>query len=79
MTIFRVEDKIDLERMRRVEKAREQMKKDGIGPYLCSGQGNIKYLTDTFATMVYRFFNRNVLFPRTGDPIFYEWAPDLQG
>jgi hypothetical protein len=27
-----------------------------------------------FTTMVYSFFNRNVLFPRTGDPILYEWG-----
>jgi Xaa-Pro aminopeptidase len=76
MTIYRMEDKINLDRMRRerVEKAREQMKKDGIGAYLCFQQGNIKYLTDTFTTMVYQFFNRNVLFPRTGDPILYEWG-----
>lgn len=58
-----------------MEKAREQTKKDGIGAYLCFGQGNIKCLTDTFTTMVYQFFNRNVLFPRTGDPILYEWGP----
>lgn len=76
MSIYRVEDKINLERMRteRIEKARAQMEKDGIGAYLCFGQGNIKYLTDTFTTMVYLFFNRNVLFPRTGDPILYEWG-----
>jgi Xaa-Pro dipeptidase len=76
MSIYRVEDKVNLERMRRerVERAREQMKKDGIGAYLCFGQGNIKYLTDTFTTMIYLFFNRNVLFPRTGDPILYEWG-----
>jgi len=76
MSIYRPEDKINVERMRheRVERAREQMKKDGVGAYLCFGQGNIKYLTDTFTTMVYQFFNRNVLFPRTGDPILYEWG-----
>ena len=79
MSIYRVEDKVNLERMRkeRVEKAREQMEKDGIGAYLCFQQGYIKYLTDTFTTittMVYQFFNRNVLFPRTGDPILYEWG-----
>jgi len=76
MSIYRPEDKVNLERMRRerLERAREQMKKDGIGAYLCFGQGNIKYLTDTFTTMVYMFFNRNVLFPRTGDPILYEWG-----
>ncbi len=70
MSIYRWEDKINLERMRRerVEKAREQMKKDGIGAYLCFGQGNIKYLTDTFTTMVYQFFNRNVLFPTNRRP-----------
>jgi Xaa-Pro dipeptidase len=80
MSIYRPEDKINLERMRRerVEKAREQMKKDGIGAYLCFGQGNIKYLTDTFTTMVYQFFNRNVLFPRTGDPILYRMGVTLR-
>ena len=71
-----MEDKVNLDRMRRerVEKAREQMKKDGIGAYLCFQQGNIKFLTDTFTTMVFQFFNRNVIFPRTGDPILYEWG-----
>lgn len=76
MTIYRPEDKVNLDRMRkeRVERAREQMKKDGIGAYLCFGQGNIKYLTDTYTVLVFQFFNRNVLFPRTGDPILYEWG-----
>src|SRR4030042_3109758 len=76
MSSYRREDKFNLERMRRerLERAREQMKKDGIGAYLCFGQGKIKFLTDTFTTMVYMFFNRNVLFPRTGDPILYEWG-----
>jgi len=75
MSIYRVEDKVNLERMRkeRVERAREQMKKDGIGAYLCFDQANIKYLTDTYSTM-YPFFNRNVVFPRTGEPILYEWG-----
>jgi len=76
MSIYRPEDKVNLERMRRerVEKARAQMEKDGIGAYLCFGHANIKYLTDTFTPMVFLFFNRNVLFPRTGDPMLYEWG-----
>ena len=58
MTIYRVEDKVNLDRMRkeRVERAREQMKKDGIGAYLCFQQGNIKYLTDTLLNALLRWF-----------------------
>jgi Xaa-Pro aminopeptidase len=77
MSLYRVEDKVNLERMRRErkERAREQMKKDGIGAYLCLGQGNIKYITDTYSSFVPAFFyNRNTLFPRTGEPILYEWG-----
>ncbi len=76
MSIYRVEDRVNVERMRRerLEKAREQMKREGIGAYLLFDQANIKYVTDTFTTMIYQFFNRNVLFPRTGDPILYEWG-----
>ena len=77
MSIWTEEGKVDFPRMRqdRVEKAREQMKKDGIGAYLCFDPDNIKYLTDTYTELlVTTMFARNVLFPRTGDPILYEWG-----
>lgn len=71
-------ERCDLNRLRteRVEKAREQMKKDGIGAYLCLEQGNMKYLTDTHTFVVgpWQLLARSVLFPRTGDPMLYEWA-----
>jgi len=77
MGLYSVEDRVDLGRLRkeRVDKAREQMKKSGIGAYLCFGAANIRYLTDTHTSIVPAiFYNRNVLFPRTGDPILYEWG-----
>lgn len=76
MTIYRDEDKVNLDRMRkeRVEKAREQMKKDGIGAHLCFSQANIKYLTDTYTSIPYLFFTRYVILPITGDPLLYEWG-----
>lgn len=74
MSLFRTEDKVNLDRMRRerVQKAKEQMEKDGIGAYLCFNAANHKYLTDTFTTKMISFPPRYVLFPRTGDPILYE-------
>ena len=76
MSLYREENKIDLGRMRRerVEKARGQMKKEGIGAYLCFDVANLTYLTDTFTTRLSPLFSRNVLFPRAGDPILYEWG-----
>jgi len=76
MSLYREDDKIDLPRMRqeRVEKARAQMEKDGIGAYLCFDNANITYLTDTYTYMLAPLLSRNVLFPRTGDPILYEWG-----
>ena len=76
MTIYRPEDKINLDRLRheRVERARAQMKAEEIGLYVCFNQANIKYLTDTYTSLVFPFFNRNVLFPVNGDPILYEWG-----
>ena len=45
MSLYREEDLVDLARMRRerVEKARAQMKKDGIGAYLCFDEANMSY------------------------------------
>lgn len=76
MGLYREEDKIDLNRMRkeRVEKARAQMEKEGIGAYLCFDRANIDYLTDTYTYGGQPFLARNVLFPRNGDPILYEWG-----
>ncbi len=76
MSLYREEDKIDLPRMRRerVEKARAQMEKEGIGAYLCFDNANLTYLTDTYTIKVAPLLARNVVFPRTGDPILYEWG-----
>ncbi|MCJ7596078.1 MAG: Xaa-Pro peptidase family protein [Desulfobacterales bacterium] len=76
MGLYREEDKINLPRMRkeRVEKARAQMEKDGIGAYLCFDAGNLTYLTDTYTYRTTQLLARNVLFPRTGEPILYEWG-----
>jgi Xaa-Pro aminopeptidase len=76
MSLYREENKIDLPRMRRerVEKARAEMEKDGIGAYLCFDPANITYLTDTYTYRLEPLLARNVLFPRTGDPILYEWG-----
>ncbi len=74
MSIPRYEDKVDVSRMRkeRVEKARAQMKKDGIGAYLCFLQENIKYLTDTYTHMMSPMLQKFVIFPKDGDPLLYE-------
>jgi Xaa-Pro aminopeptidase len=61
-------------RRERVEKARAQMKKEGIGAYLCFEPANITYLTDTYTYRGFLMLARNVIFPRTGDPILYEWG-----
>ncbi|MCJ7593970.1 MAG: Xaa-Pro peptidase family protein, partial [Desulfobacterales bacterium] len=72
----REEDRVNLPRMRheRVEKARAQMEKEGIGAYLCFDAANLNFLTDTYTVRVAPLLARNVLFPRTGDPILYEWG-----
>lgn len=57
-----------------MEKARKQMEKEGIGAYLSFDEANITYLTDTYTYRTANLFARNVLFPRTGDPILYEWG-----
>jgi len=69
-------EKVNLERMRRerVEQARAQMEKDGIGAYLCFERSNIQYLTDTYTYRGADLLARNVLFPRNGDPMLYEWG-----
>src|SRR4030042_3488728 len=74
MSIPRYEDKVDVSRMRkeRVEKARAQMKKDGVGAYLCFLQENIKYLTDTYTHMMSPMLTKFVIFPQNGDPLLYE-------
>ena len=76
MSIYREANKIDLGRLRRerVEKAKAQMEKEGIGAYLCFDPANITYLTDTNTYRLEPLLARNVLFPRTGDPILYEWG-----
>jgi len=76
MSLYREENRIDLGRLRRerVEKARAQMEKEGIGAYLCFDPANIGYLTDTYTYRLEPLLARNVLFPRTGDPILYEWG-----
>ncbi len=76
MSLYREDDKINLPRMRqeRVEKARAQMEKEGIGAYLCFEPGNLNFLTDTYTVRLAPLLARNVLFPRTGDPILYEWG-----
>jgi len=77
MAQFRIEDTIDLSRMRRerVEKVRDRMKRDGIGALLCFHPDNIQYLTDVSGGMVRSLPTAlNVLFPRTGDPLFFEWG-----
>jgi Xaa-Pro aminopeptidase len=78
MPQFRWEDRIDLARMRkeRIEKLREEMKKDGIGTYVCFNVANCRYLTDVYpAPLVEKIaLSNNVVFPRTGDPILFEWG-----
>lgn len=79
MPQFRWEDRINLDRMRkeRVEKVRAQMKKEGIGTFLCFDPPNMKYLTDMYLGGLCEkvtALSQNVIFPRTGDPIFYAWG-----
>lgn len=76
MSIYREANRIDLNRLRteRVERARAQMEKEGIGAYLCFDPANINYLTDTYTYRLEPLLARNVLFPRTGEPILYEWG-----
>jgi hypothetical protein len=49
--------------------------RDGIGAVLCFHPDNIQYLTDVSGGMVRLVPTaRNVLFPRTGDPLLFEWG-----
>ncbi len=78
MPQWRREDRINFERMRkeRVERLREEMKKNGIGTFLCFDPPNIKYLTDIHQAKLLEkvALSENVIFPRTGDPILYTWG-----
>ena len=78
MPQWRWEDRINVDRLRkeRVEKLREEMKKNGIGTYLCFDAPNIKYLTDIHQPKLLEkvALHENVIFPRTGDPILYTWG-----
>jgi Xaa-Pro aminopeptidase len=78
MPQWRWEDRINLDRLRkeRVEKLREEMKRNGIGTYLCFDPPNVKYLTDIHQAKLLEkvALSENVIFPRTGDPILYTWG-----
>lgn len=78
MPQWRWEDRIQLDRMRkeRVEKLREEMKKNGIGTFLCFDPPNIRYLTDIHQAKLLEkvALSEHVIFPRTGDPILYTWG-----
>lgn len=80
MPKFGIEDRVNLDRMRRerVERVREQMKMDGIGAMICFCPDNIKYLIDDIWQRVQIGggvqLARNVLMVRTGDPVLFEWG-----
>jgi len=80
MPQFGIEDRVNLDRMRseRVEKVREQMKNDGIGAIICFSPDNIKYLVDDIwfpgGWLEGVQLSRNVIMPRTGDPLLFEWG-----
>lgn len=78
MPQWRWEDRINLDRMRkeRVEKLRDEMKKNGIGTFLCFDPPNVKYLTDVHQAKLLEkvALSENVIFPMTGDPILYTWG-----
>lgn len=80
MPQFGIENRIDLNRMRleRVQKVRNQMKNDGIGAIICFSPDNIKYLVDDIwspgGMLEGVQLSRNVIFPRTGEPLLFEWG-----
>jgi Xaa-Pro aminopeptidase len=80
MPQFGIENRINLDRMRteRVEKARRQMKNDGIGAIICFAPDNIKYLVDDTwspgGMLEGVQLSRNVILPRTSDPLLFEWG-----
>lgn len=70
------QERINVDRMRkeRVQKARTEMEKAGVGAILCFNPANTRYLTGTYTPNWARegFTDKYVLFPRTSGPILYE-------
>lgn len=68
------DDRLDLHRMRkeRRDKAREQIKKAGLGAILCYDWGNTRYLGALpYQTWAYPKGYQYVLLPRNGDPVLW--------
>lgn len=68
------DDRLDVHRMKkeRLEKAREQIKKAGLGAVLCYDWPNTRYLGALpYQTWAYPKGYNYVLLPRNGDPVFW--------
>ncbi len=72
------EERINYDRLRkeRLEKARSQIEKDGLGAMLCFDYCNVRYTTGFYVPGVFRIpALRYVILPRNGDPtLFVEGA-----
>ena len=65
------EERVDYPRLRRerVEKAKAQMEKEGVGAILTFNEANIRYLTSFYVTTPMRFIEAQCAFiPRNGEP-----------
>lgn len=68
------EERINFDRMRkyRLERAREQMKKEGLGTLITWDAWSIRYLTGVYVTIPTRWAEwQAVILPRNGDPYVY--------
>ncbi|MFH1651868.1 MAG: Xaa-Pro peptidase family protein [Chloroflexota bacterium] len=68
------EERINYDRMRkfRLERAREQLKKAGLGALITWDAWNIRYLTGVYVTIPTRWQERQcVIFPVNGDPYVF--------
>jgi len=69
------EVRVDFDRLRkeRLQKAKDQMKKDGIGAYLCFDGENIRYITSTHHPNWARGkMARYCLLPRDAEPLLFD-------
>jgi Xaa-Pro dipeptidase len=67
--------RIDFDRLRkeRLEKAKEQLKKNDLGALLCFDPANIRYITSTHAPMWTRNkMTRYCILPKNSDPVLFE-------
>ncbi|MBI4285677.1 MAG: aminopeptidase P family protein [Chloroflexi bacterium] len=87
------QERINYDRLRRerLERAKSQLEKDGLGSILCFDYCNVRYITGFYTPGCFRLSSqRYVLLPRNGDPVLWiegaistqvrdAWTPWLKG